>query len=449
MVKPGGLAAVFMAVAACSLVLIVSGADEKIKEAAVAPSSSVKVSNTYTHAWPAMEFGWRIVVGTIMAFCGAAFGSVGGVGGGGIFVPMLALVLGFDTKSSAAISKCMIVGAAASTVYYNIRQRHPTLDMSIIDYDLALLFQPMLVLGISLGVTFNVIFADWMVTLILIILCIVTSTKAFFKGIEKWKKETIQKEAETRLSSIETDLDGDTPEPENTTLPGGSNKRTKVPFVKNVQWKKLAIIICVWMCILTLQIIKSYTSTCSTLYWVFNLSQIPVAVAAAGYEAVMLYKGKTAIASRGDKGTNFKAPRLVFYMFIGVFAGTIAGLVGVGGGLIMGPLFLEMGIPPQVASATATFAMLFSSSMSVVEYYLLKRFPIPYRVTTIAALAGQYIVKRVLKILGRASLIIFILALTVFISAFLIGGEGTVNVVHKIEHHSYMGFESMCSDHTK
>lgn len=32
----------------------------------------------------------------------------------------------------------------------------------------------------------------------------------------------------------------------------------------------------------------------------------------------------------------------------------------------------------QVSSATATFAMAFSSSMSVVEYYLLKRFPHPY-----------------------------------------------------------------------
>ena len=32
----------------------------------------------------------------------------------------------------------------------------------------------------------------------------------------------------------------------------------------------------------------------------------------------------------------------------------------------------------QVSSATATFAMTFSSSMSVVEYYLLKRFPVSY-----------------------------------------------------------------------
>ncbi|KAI9110374.1 hypothetical protein K1719_018816 [Acacia pycnantha] len=43
----------------------------------------------YQHTWPKMKFGWRIVVGSIIGFFGAAFGTVGGVGGGGIFVPML------------------------------------------------------------------------------------------------------------------------------------------------------------------------------------------------------------------------------------------------------------------------------------------------------------------------------------------------------------------------
>ena len=66
----------------------------------------------------------------------------------------------------------MITGAAASTVYYNLRLRHPTLDMPIIDYDLTLLMQPMLMLGISIGVVFNVIFPDWMVTILLITLFI-------------------------------------------------------------------------------------------------------------------------------------------------------------------------------------------------------------------------------------------------------------------------------------
>jgi len=55
------------------------------------------------------EFNWQIVLGTLVGFFGAAFGSVGGVGGGGIFVPMLSLIIGFDPKSATAISKCKII----------------------------------------------------------------------------------------------------------------------------------------------------------------------------------------------------------------------------------------------------------------------------------------------------------------------------------------------------
>ena len=82
----------------------------------------------------------------------------------------------------------MITGAAAATVCYNIRQRHPTLELPLIDYDLALLFQPMLVLGISIGVGFNVIFADWMITVLLIILFIgIKCLNYDFLHVPSWK----------------------------------------------------------------------------------------------------------------------------------------------------------------------------------------------------------------------------------------------------------------------
>lgn len=120
----------------------------------------------------------------------------------------------------------------------------------------------------------------------------------------------------------------------------------------------------------------------------------------------------------------------------------------------------------QVSSATATFAMTFSASMSVVEYYLLKRFPVPYGnflsiqvsvdetltgrntrfafafnklisrlwslsiylaaayfavVASLSALVGQHVVRKVISVLGRASIIIFILASTIFVSAISLG----------------------------
>lgn len=72
--------------------------------------------------------------------------------------------------SALLILSGMIMGAAISTVGYNLKLRHPTLDIPLIDYDLVLLIQPVLMLGISIGVVFNLIFADWMVTILIILL---------------------------------------------------------------------------------------------------------------------------------------------------------------------------------------------------------------------------------------------------------------------------------------
>ncbi|XP_031255001.1 sulfite exporter TauE/SafE family protein 3-like [Pistacia vera] len=406
--------------------------------------------SSYEPVWPEMKFGWKIVVGSIVGFFGAALGSVGGVGGGGIFVPMLTLIIGFDPKSATAISKCMIMGAAGSTVYYNLRLRHPTLEMPLIDYDLALLFQPMLMLGISIGVAFNVMFADWMVTVLLIILFLGTSTKALMKGIETWKRETLMKqEAAKALESESKPVDGQ--EQDYKRLPSGPADLhdEEVSLIQNIYWKELSLLVYVWIGFLVVQIAKEYVETCSIAYWILNSLQVPIAASVTLFEAIYLYKGKRVIASKGKESTNWKIHQVLFYCSCGIVAGMVGGLLGLGGGFILGPLFLELGIPPQVASATSTFAMAFSSSMSVVQYYLLNRFPVPYAayfvlVATIAAFTGQHVVRKLIAFLGRTSIIIFILALTIFVSAISLGGVGIENMVEKLENREYMGFENLC-----
>ena len=57
------------------------------------------------------------------------------------------------------------MGSSLASVSYNFRLKSP-----IVDYDLALIFQPMLMLGISIGVIFNVIFPNWVVTILLLVL---------------------------------------------------------------------------------------------------------------------------------------------------------------------------------------------------------------------------------------------------------------------------------------
>nr|KYP53587.1 hypothetical protein KK1_024481 [Cajanus cajan] len=382
----------------------------------------------YQHVWPEMDFGWRIVVGTLIGIFGAVFGSVGGVGGGGIFLPMLILIIGFDPKSAIAISKCMVTGAAISTVFFCLKQKHPTLDQPVIDYDLMLLIQPMLMLGISIGVILSVIFADWMVTVLLIILCIVTSIRAFFKGADTWKKETKVKGVNAtnftlfrRLSSfqslqlvslcissshIKTSHGHKTKgfeEEGYKYLPSspdeGPEMETRKPevgihcIVGNIYWKEFVLIFCVWLAYV------NYTVPCSVTYWILILSQIPISVGFYLYQARALYQG----GSAGVQHTHWPLHHLFLASISSLLAGIVGGLLGTGSGFVMGPLFLEVGLAPQVASATATFGMMYSSSLSVIQYYLLNRFPVPY------------------------------------------GGVGLSNMILKIQRNEYMGFENFCT----
>ncbi|KAM7255224.1 hypothetical protein ACFE04_020465 [Oxalis oulophora] len=413
-------------------------------------SSSLRV-------WPELRFSWKLVLATIIGFLGSACGTVGGVGGGGIFVPMLTLIVGFDTKSAAALSKCMIMGASASSVWYNLRVTHPTKEVPIIDYDLALLFQPMLMLGITVGVTLSVVFPYWLITVLIIILFLGTSSRSFSKAIEMWKEESIlkkemAKQQETLVNSrgellIDTEYQPLVPREEKT--------RFEI-LCFNLRWKNISALLLVWVSFLLVNVIKNDLKVCSTWYWVLFCLQFPIALVVFSYEAVKLYKEHNKRMSTGNTETICEASiawtpvNIGFCAFCGVLGGIVGGLLGSGGGFILGPLLLEIGVIPQVASATATFVMMFSSSLSVVEFYLLKRFPIPYAlylvaISILAGFWGQYFVRKVVAILKRASLIVFILSGVIFASALTMGVVGVEKSITMIQNHEFMGFLGLCS----
>ncbi|PIA43467.1 hypothetical protein AQUCO_01900100v1 [Aquilegia coerulea] len=404
--------------------------------------------------WPDLKFNWRIILATLIGFFGSAFGTVGGVGGGGIFVPMLNLIVGFDTKSAAALSKCMIMGASASSVWYNLRVPHPSKDKPILDYDLALLFQPMLMLGITIGVSLSVVFPYWLITVLIIILFLGTSSRSFFRGIQMWKEETVflselNAQQKAPLNShgellIEPLLD--------------QEEKSGLEILRfNLRWKRLLILCAVWVSFLVLQIIKNDTKLCSVWYWALNILQIPVALAVFGYEAVKLYRESKKRRKDGNTESVCEAEiqwtvtNIVFCALCGMLGGTVGGLLGSGGGFILGPLLLELGVIPQVASATATFVMMFSSSLSVVEFYLLKRFPIPYAlyliaVSILAGFWGQLFIRKLIAFLRRASVIVFILSAVIFASAVTMGVVGIQKSIQMIHGHEYMGFYSICKN---
>ncbi|XP_024529583.1 sulfite exporter TauE/SafE family protein 3 [Selaginella moellendorffii] len=392
-----------------------------------------------------LELGWRLAAATLLAVLGASLGSVGGVGGGGIFVPTLMLVCGFDAKTAPALSKCMIFAQCASTVAYNLRLRSSQTNSSLIDYNLALLFQPMLLLGISVGVTFNVLFPNWLITLLLIVVSLAMASRAFSKGLETWKKETNEK----RLI-----LEG-------SLTPGPANFTTLDSLWTTVEWKKLSLLFAVWCLITGLQVLKAYTANCSTAFWIYNILQAPVTLAVTVTQALRMrehssYKLRESLLDESSESSSAslkaagRALDVFRYVFFGVLAGSIAGLLGVGGGATLGPIMLEFGVPPQTASATATLAMLFSSSLSVVEFYFLGRIKVSYAlyfgaICIVSAFLSQKLVQKLLNLLGRTSVITFTLVFVIVVSVISLGGVGIVDSIQELKRGKYMGFGSLCA----
>ena len=119
---------------------------------------------------------------------------------------------------------------------------------------------------------------------------------------------------------------------------------------------------------------------------------------------------------------------VVRYPFYGFFGGVMAGLLGIGGGLILGPLLLDLGLHPMVSTATSNFLVLFTSSSTSVQFILHGMMNFKYGfVCTICSTVGSYIgtvaIQRLVESTGRASMLIFTLAIvlaasTVFIPTY-------------------------------
>jgi hypothetical protein len=242
---------------------------------------------------------------------------------------------------------------------------HPTKEAPVIDYKIALLFQPMLMLGITIGVELSVIFPYWLITVLIIILFVGTSSRSFYKGILMWREEsrilmeTSKREEQSKSACATGDVVID-PSFEEPLLPQTqpNEKSAMETLLFNLSWKNILVLMAVWSSFLVLQILKNNSKSCSTFYWVINVLQVPVAVSVFLWEAMKLCRESRDRRMNGnwecvcEASVEWSPAQLIFCAFCGLVGGTVGGLLGSGGGFILGPLLLELGCIPQVCIAS-------------------------------------------------------------------------------------------------
>jgi len=67
-------------------------------------------------------------IGLVFAIGGLMIAAGGGIGGGGILVPIYILVMGFSPKHAIPLSNITVLGGALANMWLNLNKRHPMAD---------------------------------------------------------------------------------------------------------------------------------------------------------------------------------------------------------------------------------------------------------------------------------------------------------------------------------
>ena len=123
----------------------------------------------------------------------------------------------------------------------------------------------------------------------------------------------------------------------------------------------------------------------------------------------------------------------IVYPMISAYAGIFAGMFGIRGGIVKGPLMLAMGIHPAVASATSACMILFTSFTATTTFCVYGLMVLDYAVAGamlgfVATYIRQSIMSRTLARSNRNSYIAFSIGFVVLLSAVLMAAESVLRL---------------------
>ena len=130
------------------------------------------------------------LVAAVLFFVTAALALSAGIGGGGIFVPALALLLRFPPHVATALSQSLIFGGSVGALAVNALARHPHDESRpLIDIGVASFLAPAEMAGALLGVLLNQALPAPVILLAMTVLLTLTANSTIRKGLKLWAAE--------------------------------------------------------------------------------------------------------------------------------------------------------------------------------------------------------------------------------------------------------------------
>ena len=380
-----------------------------------------------------------------MASVGLSIAAGGGIGGGGILVPIFIIFGKFTPELAIPLSNITIFGGAIGNFYFNRRKSHPLcVGRPVIDYNLMSVFQPMIIIGAIVGTYINKVSPSLVTSVLLVFLLVYTTYKTVGKGLKQYKLENkgeiLNPPAQSPTLNLEmitpggdkdsTSMESSVPvvrryltmEDFNNNHPHSEmdeSNRTiqkilarEYDFFPKVILGKISVM---FSLVLVVTLLRKLAMECGTkIWWFIGFLNLPICLL-------------TALSSRKDLLRDYLDKKEVKYTYlqgdiawdenttakypsIAILSGLCAGMFGIGGGIINGPLMLALNCLPEVASGTAATMILFTSSTATISFVAFDMLKVDYAILLfilglVCTIFGQVVLNRIISKSGRRSLI--------------------------------------------
>ena len=413
-----------------------------------------------------------IFLPNIIGLFGAAVGvsiisSMGGVGGGGILIPLYAIIGNVPLKQAIKLSVMTILGnALVRAIYYSFKRHRATKERFLTDYNIVRLVVPFAATTAYLGWYLNKILPNVIIFAMIVILLIFLIYKSIKKTIAYIKKSKNQKSGiividDDQEMRIPDNDDKNNEDKNNEDIDNGNNQNNenrdnekhedndendmddidiesqlsrrkgenKKFAINNLIYIFLSFVIIVIFSFLR----KGKNGTIDG--WLIYLGQVIIMVFVCHttichiFDIFKLRKMSNFNWVEGDIPWN-KPKAFIKYSILALGVGFLSPLLGIGGSIIMNPIMIEFNMLPDVVVATSSMISFFSVLIAVIQILIIDGiiewyFPI----LTLCGIFGAIIGLTILRVFKNS----IRLAILVIIVIILIGSLVLLIIYNSID----------------
>ncbi|WPT16204.1 Sulfite exporter TauE/SafE family protein 4 [Picochlorum sp. SENEW3] len=228
-----------------------------------------------------------------------------------------------------------------------------------------------------------------------------------------------------------------------------------------IPWKHFIEILSIAGAFLALEIGKSFFSKCAWQVWTMLGVQVALMACCSAF-FIWFHDHPVPIKHShvhhggvqdedDEEDEDWKPSKLALIWLLMLVLGVISGTVGLGGGVMISPLLLELHVHPQTAAATSTFITLFASTTATVAFGLDDRLNLQYMalyapLCLVGGFLGVFILTGLIKKYKMTAIVSLMVGVLVLVSAGLVVGFALRESIEDITNGDPLHVDDLCTE---